>query len=430
MAIVFSCECGKQFRAQDKHAGKQMRCRRCGATITIPQLSTVDEIEDVTDAQPPPPAAEPPTEMVVSLEAPPADKPRDPFETDWLAKLEAMTREQAEQLIEAPPDSQAEEPTVRISDVQPPAPPLAALPADAAPVPVPRREPRPAGRRRNPLLDEPNAKIKALDDTLLDEPPRAAEAAGAQAQPARRYNPLLDGPRPDDQSADTTVLSTAPSAAPTPRRFPWGWGIAAAVTVALLVLLAGAVYWWLARNQSSATDIGAPAVKGSTTRIDDQSYDMLAGGKDIWGDADQCHVSSKPLSGDFDIHVHVAFAPGAGASAKAGLMARESLDPASRNVAVLATPGEPGCWMQVRRTTAGNTFNFKGKDTLTDRGMWVRLVRAGNDFTASSSVDGKVWNAVGKETLDLPSQLYVGLAATAGDEKASIEIQFRSFAHR
>jgi regulation of enolase protein 1 (concanavalin A-like superfamily) len=427
MAIVFSCECGKQFRAQEKHAGKQMRCRRCGATITIPQLSTADEIEDVTDTQPAAPVADALSEIVVSLDTPDADKPRDPFEADWLARLEAMTREQAEQLIEAPPDSETDDSAVRISDVQPPPPPLEVMPADDELPPA--REPPPP-RRRNPLLDKPSPKVQALDDTLLMVPPAQIEPVGPPSQPGRPYNPLLDGARPEEPATDTTILSTAAPAAATQRRFPWGWVVAATVTAVLLLLLAGGAYWWLGLNLNSATDIGAPAVRGSTTRIDDQSYDVLAGGKDIWGSRDQFHLYGKPLSGDFDIQTHVAFAGGTGATAKAGLMARESLDPASRNVAVLATPGEPGCWMQVRRATASDTFNFKGKDAFSDRGMWVRLTRVGNEFTASSSTDGKAWNPVGRETLELPPKLYVGLAASAGDEKTSIQIRFRNFTHR
>jgi hypothetical protein len=36
MAIAFSCECGKRFRAKDEHAGKRSKCPVCGRELMIP----------------------------------------------------------------------------------------------------------------------------------------------------------------------------------------------------------------------------------------------------------------------------------------------------------------------------------------------------------------------------------------------------------
>jgi regulation of enolase protein 1 (concanavalin A-like superfamily) len=407
-----------------------MRCRRCGAVVTIPRLSTAEDIEDVTETQPSTAASGPESDIVVSLEPPSEEKPRDPFETDWLSRLEAMTREQAEELIEAPLESAPEEPAGRVSSTPPPAPPLEVLPADETTVPATVRQ-APVHSGYNPLLDGTNRTRETPGEALHAAAPVRTESPAQQPHlPQRGYNPLLDGPRPEDESADTAIKSAAPPVSAAARRLPWAWAIAGLAGGALLLLVAGGAYLWVALNQSSATDIGAPAVKGSTTRVDDQSYDMVAGGKGIWTEADQFHFCGKPVSGDFDVQVHVTFVSAPGTSAKAGLMAREGLDASSRNVAMLAGPSETGPWMQVRRTAAGSTFNFKGKDPVTSQGIWVRLTRAGNEFTALTSVDGRTWNPASKEALDLPSRLYVGMAATAGDEKASANVQFRGFAYR
>jgi regulation of enolase protein 1 (concanavalin A-like superfamily) len=429
MAIVFSCDCGKQFRAQEKHAGRQMRCRRCGAVVTIPRLSTAEDIEDVTETQPSAPTAGPESDIVVSLETPAEEQPRDPFEIDWLSRLEAMTREQAEQMIEAPPESAPGEPAGRAGSTPLPASPLEVLPADETRVPPPVRQ-AVNHRGYNPLLDGTGRTSHTPGNVRTVAPPVPTEQPGQPQLPQRRYNPLLDESRPEDEATDTAIMSAAPPVTAASRRFPPAWAIAAFTAGALLLLAAGGAYLWVALNQSSATDIGAPAVKGSATRIDDQSYDMVAGGKGMWAEADQLHFCGKRVSGDFDVQVRVTFVSGPGTSAKAGLMARESLDAPSRNVAMLATPSETGPWMQVRRTAAGSTFNFKGKDLVASQGIWVRLTRAGNEFTASSSVDGKTWNPAGKEALDLPSRLYVGMAASAGDEETSAHVQFRGFAYR
>lgn len=37
MAIDFTCECGKEYRADDQYAGMETKCKRCGASIIIPQ---------------------------------------------------------------------------------------------------------------------------------------------------------------------------------------------------------------------------------------------------------------------------------------------------------------------------------------------------------------------------------------------------------
>src|SRR5206468_7451289 len=44
---------------------------------------------------------------------------------------------------------------------------------------------------------------------------------------------------------------------------------------------------------------------------------------------------------------------------------------------------------------------------------WVRLVRAGNNITASMSADGTQWTALNTITLSLGSSVYVGLAVTS-----------------
>jgi hypothetical protein len=445
MAIVFSCVCGKHFRAQEKHAGKQMRCKNCGATVAIPEPTTAAEIEDVTEVEAPAPAARPEPEGEIQIdEQPPEPRQPSPFEEDWLSRLEALTREQQEELIEAPlapepdlPDDRAgpapaapgpraalptDEGSPNRPAARPAAGPLEALPAEEGPAPARR-----PARRYNPLLDGPRPRTESADNGARPGLPGGAEAEGQQAHAVqRRYNPLLDGPRPDGDAEDTEVLRPPPPPPPV-RRFPWRWVLGGVALLALLVCLAGGALVWSLLNRNTAADVGFPTLKGTTTRLDDQSYDVVAGGKGIWGEADQLHFYGRPMSGDFDLQVHVAFAPETVPTARAGLMAREGLDPLSRNVAMLAIPGEQGSWMQLRPTPAGMTVNFKGKDPGTPQGLWVRLSRVGNEFTGYSSPDGKSWNQVHKQTLDLPGKVYVGLAATSGDEKTAARVWFRNF---
>jgi hypothetical protein len=43
VSIKFSCECGKAYKVSDKFAGKRVKCKQCGETVTVPSTSS-DEI--------------------------------------------------------------------------------------------------------------------------------------------------------------------------------------------------------------------------------------------------------------------------------------------------------------------------------------------------------------------------------------------------
>src|SRR5262245_55569943 len=57
--IQFSCTCGTMLRVKDEHAGKQTRCPKCGAEMTVPATR-----EAPPPAPPPPPPRRPRDEDV------------------------------------------------------------------------------------------------------------------------------------------------------------------------------------------------------------------------------------------------------------------------------------------------------------------------------------------------------------------------------
>ena len=73
---------------------------------------------------------------------------------------------------------------------------------------------------------------------------------------------------------------------------------------------------------------------------------MTAGGADIWANADQGTILTVQRSGDFDVRVLVANETynigNGGQITKAGILARESLDPWSRNLDDYVMPAWPG----------------------------------------------------------------------------------------
>jgi len=172
-------------------------------------------------------------------------------------------------------------------------------------------------------------------------------------------------------------------------------------------------------------DVGAPTLAGRTSVITAGSaYDVTAAGRDIYGTADQFHFAYKVQSGDFDLRVRVSSLTAVNVWSKAGLMARESMDPGSREVSVLATPAAR-YEFQARAETGVFVQKVDSVTQVSYPNTWVRLARAGNVFTSYTSADGANWMPLGTTTLALPGSVFLGMAVTSHDESKSVVAQFR-----
>lgn len=172
----------------------------------------------------------------------------------------------------------------------------------------------------------------------------------------------------------------------------------------------------------TGSDIGSPNLAGSTTRNGDVVV-IEAGGSDIWSSADQFHFAAQQRTGDFDVAVRVESLTAPDLNTKAGLMVRETLAPGSRNVMALVYPTNAnrgqntgGYELQYRALAGGATqaaAPAQPAPRVNYPNTWLRLQRAGDQFIAFHSVDGVWWTEYARQTLDLPSNVYFGLAATA-----------------
>ncbi len=141
------------------------------------------------------------------------------------------------------------------------------------------------------------------------------------------------------------------------------------------------------------------------------AYTISAGGTDIGGAADQFRFVYKPLNGNGSITLKVDSIANTNASAKAGVMIRETLTAGSRNAFLAVTPGS-GVLFQWRDITGGTTANS------TTAGLkapyWVRITRTGNVFKAERSADGKTWTQQGVDTtIPMTANVYIGIAVTS-----------------
>ena len=162
-------------------------------------------------------------------------------------------------------------------------------------------------------------------------------------------------------------------------------------------------------------DIGNPSLKGNTIyEPKEQTYQMSAGGKNIWGKADQFQFIWKKIKGDFIIKATVKFTgPRVNGHCKLGIMARESLNTDSKYVDGAFHAGLPQLTSLQYRQKDGDTTGqvILGSNHPTE----IEFERTGNNFILSAAVFGENYKSVTKE-IPLNDDLHVGLFLCSHDE--------------
>ena len=152
---------------------------------------------------------------------------------------------------------------------------------------------------------------------------------------------------------------------------------------------------------------------------------LTFGGWDIQMEADGGEALLTPVSGDFTFTARVLGVPthtdGSDADewAKAGIMVRQTPLSESRYVAMLITPQHGIRSAHRRPFNAGQSWDNGAPDgSQPDFPIYFRLQRRGQIISVFSSTDGKTYMPNGDvETVDmtdLPANVYVGFAGTAG----------------
>ncbi|MGE0445986.1 MAG: hypothetical protein AB7P99_12225 [Vicinamibacterales bacterium] len=156
----------------------------------------------------------------------------------------------------------------------------------------------------------------------------------------------------------------------------------------------------------ASSDIGAVGAAGSATGSS-TSFTVTGAGADIWNTADAFRFAYVPLTGDGSIVAQVTSVEPVHAWTKAGVMMRASLGAGSQHAMMIVSAGK-GLAFQRRVAANGiSTHTAGGSGTAPE---FVRMVRSGNQFTASHSHDGVNWTVVGSETINMPATIYMGFA--------------------
>lgn len=175
----------------------------------------------------------------------------------------------------------------------------------------------------------------------------------------------------------------------------------------------------------TSTDIGS-AQRGFTTYdAAAGSYEVMGGGADVWGAADDFRFVWTRVTGDAslaaDLHIN---APVSYRISKGMLMFRESLDPGSP-YADIAIHADGHITLQYRLTPGGETKDVTLRENNVPR---LRIERRGDRFTVYAGPEHTA--TTNPTSIDLPmhGQIYVGLGVCSHNTDSLQGVTFSKIA--
>lgn len=180
-------------------------------------------------------------------------------------------------------------------------------------------------------------------------------------------------------------------------------------------------------NRVIASEFEPPFEPGQAYSCDPATIKVEMGGRDIWGEADSFRFVYRAVTGDFDVRVQNASVTEGGFYGKAGLMVRESEDPASRELSVVTYPTRAIFAPLIRAETGGASDAFGPLVDFTAAGaaypnVWVRFRRTGGTFAVYGGSNGEDWTPVAEITPEVPypDTVLLGLCTTAAGDDVGI----------
>ncbi len=139
---------------------------------------------------------------------------------------------------------------------------------------------------------------------------------------------------------------------------------------------------------------GGYDVDGSVTQDGGGYLDVSALGRRIWDTSDNFFYVYQSVSGDFDVRLRVVYPP-PNSGAKAGVMVRNSIAAGSSHVLVAARDADGGRLQFMYRGAAGDSSYYVAQfdPAPASPPVWVRIVRAGDDFGYYYSYEQEPTNA-------------------------------------
>jgi regulation of enolase protein 1 (concanavalin A-like superfamily) len=162
----------------------------------------------------------------------------------------------------------------------------------------------------------------------------------------------------------------------------------------------------------SSQDLGTVSPAGSSYQMVSNVYTVKGSGVGFSGNSDNGQFLYKSATGDNQIVTRVTSVSGAtNTAAPAGLMMRDALTTASKNVLISVSADKILRFQS--HVNAGDTTSTTVSVTNVALPYWIKLARVGNVITGYYSADGWNWQTAGSATVTLTSNAYVGLIASS-----------------
>jgi hypothetical protein len=161
----------------------------------------------------------------------------------------------------------------------------------------------------------------------------------------------------------------------------------------------------------NCADVGSPTRPGSQS-LSGGVWSVSGGGNDIWSRSDQFRYVWQQLAGNGSVQAKVSSQQNTNPWAKAGVMLRQSSDPASPYSAMYTTPGN-GIVVQYR--TAQGAVAARAAAISGGAPAYVKVTASGTSFTAYTSPDGVNWSPIpgSTRTIQISGSRLAGLAVTS-----------------
>ena len=158
----------------------------------------------------------------------------------------------------------------------------------------------------------------------------------------------------------------------------------------------------------SHDDVGVTGRAGNAAETDGV-FTVSGAGADIWGSADAFASVTRPVGNDTTLIARVVDEQHTHMFAKAGLAIGALTADAARLVLDVRPDGNVEF---MARLADGGAMSFLGGASTT-LPVWLKLWRAGDQFTASISPNGSIWTTVGAVSARMAATLPGGLAVTS-----------------
>lgn len=163
-------------------------------------------------------------------------------------------------------------------------------------------------------------------------------------------------------------------------------------------------------SQLTGADVAQPLVPGSYS-VSNGVARLQGAGTGLGVRNEQGHFASADVGAvDFDVKVRVSAFEAASASARVGLVLRESPTNAAGLLGIVVTPSQNGVQF-LNRPSAESAGTASGSFPANFPNAWLRLQRSNDVVRGLASYDGRTWTLVGKATLLAPST-FLGVAIT------------------